>query len=156
MNIFFLDDDIKKCAEYHCDKHVVKMILEYAQLLCTALHFYKIDAPYRATHKNHPCSIWVKQSLSNWIFLYKLCQSLNDEYMYRYDRIIPHKSYLTIKDLRQKAVFNDIGLTEPAQAMPDDCKMTNNAVLAYRKYYIQYKKHILNYTKRQMPYWIIF
>ena len=36
MNIFFLDTDVKKCAEYHVDKHVVKMILETCQLLYTA------------------------------------------------------------------------------------------------------------------------
>jgi hypothetical protein len=36
MNIFYLDKDPIKAAEYSCDKHVVKMILESAQMLCTA------------------------------------------------------------------------------------------------------------------------
>ena len=35
MNLFYLDEDLDKCAEYHVDNHVNKMILEAAQLLCT-------------------------------------------------------------------------------------------------------------------------
>lgn len=60
MNIFYLDKDPKLCAQYHCDKHVVKMILESAQLLCTAVNEAagKEVAPYKSTHVNHPCSIW--------------------------------------------------------------------------------------------------
>ena len=36
MNIFFLDTDPKRCAKMHNNRHCVKMILEYAQLLSTA------------------------------------------------------------------------------------------------------------------------
>ena len=58
MNIFILDKDPKTAAEYHCDKHVLKMILETAQMLCTAHWETGGQAPYRATHKNHPCTKW--------------------------------------------------------------------------------------------------
>ena len=71
MNIFILDWDVEKCAKEHVDKHVVKMILETAQLLCGAHHVTAHDAahdtahdtahvPYKLSHKNHPCSIWVR------------------------------------------------------------------------------------------------
>ena len=68
MNIFVLDLDVKKCAEYHVDKHVVKMILESAQLLCGVHHIVSpdnVNIPYKLSHKNHPCSIWTRKSLSN-------------------------------------------------------------------------------------------
>ena len=72
MNIFFLDNDIRKCAIYHCDKHVVKMTLETAQLLCGVHHIIGGDAPYKLSHKNHPCSIWARESLSNYMLLSEL------------------------------------------------------------------------------------
>lgn len=37
MNIFWLDEDLEKAAEYHCDKHLGKMLVEAVQILCTAL-----------------------------------------------------------------------------------------------------------------------
>lgn len=79
MNIFVLDDDIEKCAEYHTDKHVVKMILESAQMLCTAVWSMGVEAPYKDTHKNHGCNVWVRKSLSNWLWLRDLTTALNDE-----------------------------------------------------------------------------
>ena len=65
MNIFVLDNDPFKAAEYQCDKHVVKMVLETAQLLCSAHE----TAPYKRTHYNHPCAIWTRSSLSNYMWL---------------------------------------------------------------------------------------
>ena len=67
MNIFMLHQEPQIAAQYHCDKHVVKMILESAQLLCTALNEAGVPMPYRVTHKNHPCSIWVRESRANAI-----------------------------------------------------------------------------------------
>ena len=69
MNIFVLDDNIEHCATYHCDKHVVKMTLETAQLLCSP--FNQGDSPYRRTHYNHPCAIWTRESAGNYEWLYK-------------------------------------------------------------------------------------
>ena len=72
MNIFILDLDPQSCAEAHCDKHVVKMILETAQLLSSALWITGVEAPYRLTHKNHPCAIWTRESLDNYMWLCQL------------------------------------------------------------------------------------
>ena len=69
MNIFILDKDPKTAAEYHCDKHVIKMILETAQMLCTAHWETGSQAPYRATHKNHPCTKWTRLNTSNYKWL---------------------------------------------------------------------------------------
>lgn len=69
MNIFVLDEDIEKCARYHCDQHVIKMILESAQMLCTALNKKGHSTPYRSTHSNHPCVLWVEQSHDNFCWL---------------------------------------------------------------------------------------
>ena len=86
MNIFYLDKDPKKCAEMHCDKHVVKMILEYAQLLSTAHRVLDGNewadhvGLYKATHKNHPSAIWARESAGNYFWLNKLFQELCKEY----------------------------------------------------------------------------
>ena len=58
MNIFYLDEDPKLCAQYHCDRHCVKMVLETAQLLCTAHWMTGGEAPYKKTHFNHPSNKW--------------------------------------------------------------------------------------------------
>jgi phage-related protein len=80
MNIFILDKDPKKIAMYHNDKHVVKMIVETAQLLCTAHHVSGTngDIPYRKTHQNHPCSIWARESIENYNWLLTLLKELLD------------------------------------------------------------------------------
>ena len=79
MNIFVLDDDIRTCARYHCDQHVVKMILESAQLLCTALNKQGFRTPYRSTHVKHPCVLWLEQSYDNFLWLKALAMELNRE-----------------------------------------------------------------------------
>ena len=93
MNIFILDKDVKKCAQYHCDKHVVKMILETAQLLCGVHHVTAHDTahvPYKLSHKNHPCAIWARESFSNYVYLCELGLELCKEYTHRYGK--RHKS----------------------------------------------------------------
>ena len=82
MNIFVLDTDPIKAAQYHADKHVVKMITETAQLLNSTYYFTneKDKASYKLTHKNHPCSIWARESLDNWVWLKQLGLALYDEY----------------------------------------------------------------------------
>jgi hypothetical protein len=90
MNIFYLDTNIQLCSEYHCDKHVVKMILEYAQILCTVLHESGESAPYRPTHKNHPCVLWAGESIENWKWLRDLANALNTEYKFRFQHAANH------------------------------------------------------------------
>ena len=151
MNIFVLDDDIEICAQYHVDKHVVKMILESAQLLSSAVRLSGIDAGYRLTHQNHPCSIWVRESLSNWIWLRDLSNALNAEYRYRYDKDINHKSYDVIETLPEPNI-EDLGLTPFRLAMPDDYK-TDSAVESYRIYYMNDKRDIATWKNREIPHW---
>jgi hypothetical protein len=152
MNIFFLDFDVKKCAEYHCDKHVVKMILETAQLLCSAHHVTGGSAPYKLSHKNHPCSIWTRKSLSN--YLCELGLELSKEYTYRYGK--RHKSQDVIEwCLINKPNIPDIGFTEPAMAMPDEYKV-KSVVESYRNYYMGAKSGFAVWKNREKPFWFDF
>ena len=82
MNIFYLDEDPRLCAQYHCDRHVIKMILESAQLLCTAVNILAGEqvTPYKSTHVNHPCSIWVRESFDNWNYVWNLAKHLEVEW----------------------------------------------------------------------------
>jgi uncharacterized heparinase superfamily protein len=153
MNIFILDTDIRKCAEQHVDKHVIKMILESAQMLCSAVNLSGGDSPYKTTHKNHPCTVWVRESLSNWCWLRDLTLALNEEYCYRYDKTIDHKSAAIVKKIKEPNI-NDIGLTEFAQAMPEQYK-NEDVVKAYRNYYIGEKSNIAKWKKRERPEWYI-
>ena len=150
MNIFILDTDIEKCAQYHVDKHCVKMILEYAQLLSTTVNLSGGTAPYKTTHKNHPCAIWARDSLSNWHYLRDLGITLHKEYQYRYGKT--HKSGLVIESLGEPNI-PDIGLTPFAQAMPDEYKC-DDAVIAYRNYYLGAKANLFSWKDREVPEWI--
>ena len=157
MNIFFLDEDVKKCAQYHVDKHVVKMILETAQLLCGVHHVTAHDTshvPYKLSHKNHPCSIWCRESLSNYLYLCELGLELCKEYTYRYGK--RHKSQDVIEwCLINKPNIPDIEFTEPAKAMPDEYKV-KSVVESYRNYYVGAKKQLANWKKRTIPSWYVF
>ena len=153
MNIFILDYDIKKCAQYHCDKHVVKMILEYAQLLSTACRVSGIEEGYKATHINHPCAKWVRESLDNWIWLQWLLEELHIEWKFRYNHpeSKEHKSYTIAKNLGMPDIPK-IGRTEFALAMPDEYK-TGDAVESYRTYYRNDKRHLATWKNRDKPEW---
>ena len=158
MNIFFLDYDVKKCAQYHVDKHVVKMILETAQLLCGVHHITAHDTahdtahvPYKLSHKNHPCSIWSRESLSNYLYLCELGLELSNEYTYRYGK--RHKSQDVIEwCLINKPNIKDIGFTEPAKAMPDEYKV-KSVIQSYRNYYMGAKSGFAVWKNRETPYW---
>jgi hypothetical protein len=153
MNIFFLDNDVKKCAQYHCDKHVVKMLVETAQLLCSVYYHTgeKDRSPYRLTHNNHPCSIWARTSLSNWRWLQDLGKELYKEYQFRYGGK-SHKSGEIIMGLGEPNL-PDIGITTHPQAMPEQYRAAD-CVAAYRAYYAGEKRHIVKYTKRNFPDWL--
>ena len=152
MNIFVLDKDPKKCAEYHNDKHVVKMILETAQLLCGVHHMAesKLDIPYRLSHKNHPCSIWARECIENYVWLCDLGMELCKEYTYRYGK--RHKS----QDIIEWCITNHPPLKETGDltpfrlAMPEECKI-GGPVESYREYYIKEKKHFSKWKNRDVP-----
>lgn len=161
MNIFFLDYDTQKCAQYHCDKHVVKMILETAQLLCGVHHMtdqvttnYRSSAdqvPYKLSHKNHPCAIWCRESLSNYLYLCDLGLELCKEYSYRYGKT--HKSQQVIEwCLDNKPNIIDKGFTTPPKAMPDEYKVSD-VIKSYRNYYLGAKKSFASWKNRQIPEW---
>lgn len=196
MNIFVLDYNPKFAAEYHCDKHVVKMILESAQIL-SSIHrlkngvltkvavrksngielkdWYVLDTDcfdlkpvvihgdfynvlinyevYAITHKNHPCTIWAGESKQNYLWLTELAEHLNNEFMFRFNHEVNHKSYDVIVEL-PPIDLPDTGLTRFAEAMPDYCKITDCPVMNYREYYRKEKAHILKYTNNSTPYWI--
>lgn len=160
MNIFFLDFDVKKCAKFHCDKHVVKMILETAQLLCSAHHVTihgtihdTIQVPYKLSHKNHPCSIWVRESLSNYLYLCELGLALGEEYTYRYGKT--HKSIEVIQwCLTNRPNIKDIGFTTPPLAMPDEYKV-ESVIDSYRNYYKGAKSTIVSWKNREKPDWFL-
>ena len=158
MNIFFLSMDPKEAAMFHCDKHVVKMILETAQLLYSA-HWILGPSPdfpenaYKLTHQNHPCSVWARESLTNYLWLCSLGWWLCKEYTFRYKKI--HKTETHIMWLFQNPP-EDIPylvMTQPAQAMPLEYK-ENDPVEAYRKFYIESKlknRNIVTYKLRERP-----
>ena len=154
MNIFVLDRDIPTCARYHADQHVVKMILESAQMLCTVLNQHGIETPYRSTHAKHPCTVWAGTSLSNWLWLRELALALNDEYRYRYTKEADHKSAMVVQGLPLPPI-EDVGLTEFAQAMPDEYKVPGDPVRAYREFYHGEKAHFAKWTRREPPTWFV-
>lgn len=176
MNIFYLDENPALAAKYHCDKHVIKMILETAQLLSTAHRVldgtmevqktelgrnvkrwihpnkYMNDTLYTATHMNHPCSVWVRASYDNYRWATILFDELHSEYMRRWNKTIPHKSYSTLRDMIN-SVPRNISLepfTTPPQAMPEEYKSIITTE-AYRNYYINDKAHMLKYTNTDLP-----
>tara|TARA_B100000519_G_C14119456_1_gene379705 strand:+ start:15 stop:578 length:564 start_codon:yes stop_codon:yes gene_type:complete len=177
MNIFYLHENPRECAKLHCDKHVTKMIVEYAQLLSTAhrvlngeqyidsssgrrIKRWKLDDVemennlYKASFINHPSAVWVRASEDNYRYLANLWYELCLEYEYRFwHNAKKHKTFQTLQHylpLIPKNIDHNKGLTEMPQCMPDDVK-ADNAVDAYRNYYVQYKKSFAKWTDRPTP-----
>ncbi len=115
MNLFFLDRDIETAVHYHCDKHVVKMCLETAQLLCTSLHRYSVSAPYKPTHTKHPTSLWTGNSLRHYLWLRRFGLALCKEYTWRYQKT--HASGNIISTLPVAPPIPDVGWSDAPQAM---------------------------------------
>ena len=146
MNIFYLDHDVTKCAEMHNDKHTVKMILEYCQLLSTAHRYldgteivvkkyvngslparyrntkkWKLkderdDILYSATHINHPSAVWCRKTSANYEWLHKLLVELCKEYTYRYGKIHKCQSTGLVEALAQ--LPNNIAKEQFTQPTP--------------------------------------
>ncbi len=120
MNIFFLDKNPKLVAQYHVDRHVIKMNLENAQLISTAYRSLTgNDKGYKSTHANHPCGKWVRNSYENYRWMLELGHYLNEEYRYRYDRDYDHASWKIVTELPiiPCDLFPVVGFTIPALAM---------------------------------------
>jgi len=149
MNIFVLHNDPIVSAQLMCDKHVVKMILESAQMLCSP--FPQGNAPYRQAFYNHPCTKWSRESLDNYEWLLAHAYGLLDQYFERYEKI--HKSFDVIKwceDNYHTLDLPNLGLTPFAQAMPDEYK-NEDAVVAYQTYYVNDKKYFAKWKNREIP-----
>ena len=144
MNIFVLDTNPAIAAQLHLDKHVVKMPLETAQILSTIC-----GGPYRPTHRNHPCTVWARQSKDNYHWLVQLGFELCKEYSRRYSK--RHKCKDVIEQLKFAPDFIPDGERTPfVQAMPDECKR-DNAVEAYKTYYRLHKRSIASWKNRDVP-----
>lgn len=154
LNIFVLDDNPETAAQYHCDKHVVKMILESCQILCTVQHLKNSYSgiPYRKTHQAHPCVVWAMASQGNYDWLLELTKYLLLEYAYRYSKI--HKSQQAHDWLIvHPSQFAKQERTEFVQVMPE-IYQSAEPVAAYRSYYRLGKADILRYTRRPAPFWL--
>ena len=145
MNIFYLHKDPVKAAKLQYNKHVVKMILESAQM-CTAHRCHSLAdevewVPYKKAHVNHPSTRWVRQSASHYLWLYYHMLALGEEYTKRYG-----KTHLSITKCKEPlAKYPDgilhTGFSEPPQCMPDEYKR-ESAIHAYWLYYVHEKKNI--------------
>ena len=157
MNIFYLDANPIQAAQYHGDAHVLKMILESAQLLSSAHHVAGspnsvTDNIYRRTHVNHPCAVWTRKSKHNYMWLFALFAALLDEYTYRYGKL--HKSRLLLPFLAlPPSSLSDEPFTTPPLVM-DEKYFMGDAVSSYREYYRLAKAHLHHYTKRDKPSWL--
>ena len=176
MNIFYLHHEPKLCAEMHCDKHVVKMIIEYAQLMSTAHRvldgeeYYALTANGRkikrwrmpdvkyenglmkASHVHHPSNVWVRASKANYVWLNQMWNHLLLEYTHRYGKRHACADRMEFLYAWPENI-PDLPFTEPTPAMPDECKIANNSLASYHKYYIEKKVRFAKWTNRDVPLW---
>ena len=157
MNIFYLDRNPKIAAQMHCDKHVVKMILESAQMLSSAHRFLDSDlyadkvGLYKMAHKNHPSTIWARTCDENYEWLWKHMEALMYEYTHRYGK--KHATERLTHALWKLPINIPYGeFTDPPQCMPDYCK-NDDAVSAYQTYYILEKSGFAAWKRRGEPLW---
>ena len=152
MNIFAVHPDPCVAARSLCDKHIVKMILESAQMLCGA--FPKGVTPYKHAHFNHPCTIWCRTTSENYDWLLEHGVVMCEEYTERYSK--QHKTQEVLQWLKEnKPDLPKTGLTVFPQAMPDQYKGPNS-IEAYRKYYIFEKSRFAVWKDNsKIPQWYL-
>ena len=154
MNIFALHNCPIESAKIQHDKHVVKMILESAQMLCSVFDNEKYnDIPYKRTHYNHPCTVWTRTDLNNFYWLVNHALALCNEYTHRFNKT--HKSQAVIDWCLENSDRLNIPqqkITNFAQAMPDEYKHESDHTQAYMGYYIATKiKNKPKWTNRNVP-----
>jgi len=175
MNIFYLHEDPIQNAKWHIDKHIVKMPIEYAQLMSTAhrlldgemylgktaigrnikrwrLYDEREDILYKASHINHPSAIWVRESIENYFQMYKLYMAVLAEFTNRYGKI-HGSSKPSIALIRPPSNIPMVKGTQLPQCMPEMCKVKDNPILAYRNYYIVEKNSFASWKNREIPEW---
>jgi hypothetical protein len=186
MNLFNIDPDIDKCAEYHIDKHVGKMQLETAQMMCTnhwidhlfgyvprkitseehkeLKEFMKTQRPlpmenrlfpYLACHHNHPSTVWMRESLSNYEWSFCYAHALSEEQRYRTGG--SHKSFEVIKNLPELKNMKDVGPTLFKLAMTDNMPKElvdpQRPIWSYRNFYMLDKAAMSSWKNRSKPWW---
>lgn len=180
MNVFYLDNDPRQCAEWMVDRHVVKMIVETAQLLSTAHRILdgvqvelqlekdgkvkkknvwvlpddRNDVLYACTHRNHPSAIWCRESVENYNWLVDHLYALGQEYTYRYG-----KKHATIEKCFYPLQSPPHGLrdwdwTKPPSAMGPEFIISDDPVINYRNYYKYGKAKLHSWKNRETPEWI--
>ena len=146
-----LDEDPRRAAIDQCNKHVVKMIVESAQMLCAALrqaHPVR-QQPYRATHVNHPCARWVRAAPANAAWLFAHAKSLGSEYTKRYGR--RHKTENALDVIGPQLVPADWRDHTPfVMAMPLEWQC-DDVVTSYRAFYIAEKSRFARWAPRTRP-----
>jgi len=183
MNLFYLDEDLEKCAQYHVDKHVSKMILEAAQIICTNLtvdHLFG-DLPGKLnSEQNKKLSDFRKEQKElpqeDRLFMYLPTMqnhpstiwarsSLENFYWthcyahalaeeYRYRYGKAHKSFWeVINKLPDPKHMVDRGFTTFGLAMPDQLKDYDNPIESYRMYYMLDKATFASWKHRDKPDW---
>lgn len=176
MNIFYLHEDPRQCAEWMVDKHVVKMILETAQLLSTAHRLLdgveSIDTSsgrkkrvytlnderntifYSATHINHPSAVWARQSVENYIWLVDHLFALSDEYTYRYGKRHATMTKMGYDIQSPPHNLKEWDMTPMPSCMDEQYKIGEDPIANYRNYYKYGKASMHNWKKREAPEWI--
>lgn len=152
MNLFFLSPDHDQTARWHYDKHISKMIVECCQILATA---YKPGvARMKITHKNHPCSIWSRESLSNFNYAIQYGEALSREYTHRYGRRHKCQDDLDWYKGNQPGIC-DKGLTDPPRAFGEqkDLIPVSNCVHTDYLNYYKTKTHLFSWKNRETPEW---
>lgn len=173
MNIFFVHPDPKEAAKQLPNAHVIKMILESCQLMCTTLALAGVEAPYKPTHKNHPSRLWVGERPANfkWVLLHT--RGLIDEYHARYGDRKVHKCEAVADTCSSLACevfgvdvlsvdYEELGGLSPIKlAMPDDLKEQSKGckIVTYQKYMRQHKQGLIEKTisskKAEAPPWYL-
>lgn len=182
MNIFFLHNDPVIAAQMQCDRHIVKMTIESAQMLSTAhrmldgIEHFELNATgrrirrwyledarenvmYKAVHMNHPCTIWTRQNSANYLWHYEHFVALCDEYTYRYGNKTHKTDSLLRRPLTQLPdnIIQGDKITPPAMAIEESCKFEKNPVECYRRFYeTKQARFSMHWTKRKAPDWFHF
>ena len=179
MNIFYLNKSPEICAKEHVDKHVVKMIVEYAQLLSTAHRMIDGDQVegksktgrkvkrwilpnpnkdaiiYKAVHYYHPSAVWCRETKEQYLWLYGLFKALGHEYTYRYGKV--HSTNFKLNQLLSEAPQNikKDGWREPPPAMSHypQCIVKGDSIQSYKNYYNEAKAYFAKWSKRETPEW---
>jgi|AACY02.4.fsa_nt_gi hypothetical protein len=161
MNIFYLNEDPGIAAQEHNDKHCVKMIVEYAQMLSTAHRECNGNGRadglslYRKTHVNHPSTAWTRDNEAQYTWLYQLFVALATEYTYRYEKTHSTDSLLRVAlELPPTNIAKNKPFRQPPQCMPEEYKC-DDTVEAYRNFYIGEKAQFSRWTKREVPRWFV-